>query len=114
MESTTLPIAAAGIVYLGDVQCDNPYEVAVELEWWQDPNILIQIGGGVATCGLASACLWFWGICHRCCNCVQRIFCCCRKKPEEPVVQADQDEDEVIFFHPPPGWKPTKVPGLVL
>ena len=24
---------------------DNPYEVAVELEWWQDPNILIQSTG---------------------------------------------------------------------
>lgn len=70
---TSFPFFQAGIVYLGDVQCeawwqpvtstmggqlvlfcwggdsrkpeDNPYEVAVELEWWQDPNILIQSTG---------------------------------------------------------------------
>lgn len=111
-ESTTFPLATAGIVYLGDVQCENPYQVAVQLQWWEDPNMLMLIGGGVALCGLASVCLWFWGICHQCCSCLGRLCCCCMRQAAEAVEAGPPDE--LIFFDPPPGWKPTKVPGLVL
>lgn len=76
-QSTSLPVSNAGIIYLGDVQCENPYQVAVVLQWWEDPSTLSLIAGGMVSCCVATVCLWFWGICHRCCICIGRICCCC-------------------------------------
>ncbi|CAE7835323.1 unnamed protein product, partial [Symbiodinium sp. KB8] len=40
--SSTLVAADAGIIYLGDVQCDAPYRIQRELEWWEEPALLAQ------------------------------------------------------------------------
>ncbi|CAJ1400109.1 unnamed protein product [Effrenium voratum] len=91
-ESTTLRVANAGIIYLGDVQCDNPYAVQRELQWWEQPSTLMMIGGGLGLCCLCSVCLWFWGICHRCCG--------CRGPRPQSVLKALQHLDLARFFHP--------------
>jgi len=109
--SSTLVAADAGIIYLGDVQCDDPYRIQRELEWWEEPALLAQVGGGLGGCCCLSACLWFWGICHRIGSCIFRCCGCCR--PRRSKAEA-KEQEELIFFNPPPGWQPTRVPGLQL
>lgn len=109
--SSTLVAADAGIIYLGDVQCDAPYRIQRELEWWEEPALLAQVGGGLGGCCCLSACLWFWGICHRIGSCIGRCCGCCRPRHKKAEVK---EQEELIFFNPPPGWQPTRVPGLQL